>query len=165
MTPSVALRRTSDDADLAFLSELAHDPAIEPFLAPGRSESALLRELSGAQPPYGVYVIEAGGERAGGLTLHPANERSRICDISRVMVRPEARGAGVALEALRLICRIAFAEAGQHRIEAQVYGHNAAGQRLFERAGFTREGARRLAYRRHEQWLDGVYYGLLADEL
>ena len=165
MTPSVALRRTSDDDDLAFLSELARDPAIEPFLAPGRSEAASLRELSAAQPPFGVYVIEVAGERLGGLTLHAAIERSRICDISRVMVSPRARGGGVALEALRLICRVALVEAGQHRIEAQVYGHNEAGQRLFERAGFTREGARRRAYWRHEQWLDGVYYGLLAEEL
>jgi RimJ/RimL family protein N-acetyltransferase len=165
VTPFVVLRRTSNAADLAFLSELARDPAIEPFLAPGRSEAAPLRELSAAQPPFGVYVIEAAGERLGGLTLNSSSERSRICDVSRVMVRPDARGAGVALEALRLICHVAFDEARQHRIEAQVYGHNGAGQRLFERAGFTREGARRLAYWRHEQWLDGIYYGLLADEL
>jgi RimJ/RimL family protein N-acetyltransferase len=56
-------------------------------------------------------------------------------------------------------------EHGLHRIETQVYGDNLRGQRLFERAGFMREGTRRRAYWRREQWLDGVYYGLLAEEL
>jgi RimJ/RimL family protein N-acetyltransferase len=165
VTRSVALRRVSEDDDLAFLSELAGDPAVEPFLAPGRSDRTTLAELATDERPYGVYVIEAGSERLGGLTLSCANKRSRICEISRVMVISEARGAGVAQAAVRLACRIALIESGQHRIEAQVYGHNLAGQRLFERAGFTREGARRRAYWRNERWLDGIYYGLLAEEL
>ena len=165
MTPSVALHRVFDDADLALLSELARDPAIEPYLAPGRSDPALLRELVTAQPPYGLYVIDAGGERLGGLALTSVSERSRICEISRVMVSPAARRGGVALAAVRLTCHIALVDSGQHRIEAQTYGHNVAGQRLFERAGFTREGIRRRAYWRHQQWLDGAYYGLLAEEL
>jgi RimJ/RimL family protein N-acetyltransferase len=81
------------------------------------------------------------------------------------MVRPEARGAGVGTCAIRTACRLVLVDHGLHRIETQVYEDNLAGQRLFERAGFTREGARRGAYRRRERWLGGVYYGLLAEEL
>jgi RimJ/RimL family protein N-acetyltransferase len=165
VTPSVALRRVSEADDLAFLSELARDPAIEPFLAPGRGDIEALRELNAAEPPHGLYVIEAGGERVGGLALASASRAATICEISRVMVRPEYHRAGVALAGVRESCRIALLEHEIHRIEAQVYSHNLAAQRLFERAGFTREGARRRAYWRHEQWLDGIYYGLLAEEL
>ncbi len=161
----MALRRVSDDDDLAFLSELARDPALEPFLAPNRSEPAPLRELAAAPPPYGVYVIEVAGGRVGGLALTAASATSPTCEISRVMVRPNVHRAGVGTQAVRMACRLALVDHGRHRIEAQVYGDNLAGQRLFERAGFTREGARRRAYWRHEQWLDGVYYGLLAEEL
>jgi RimJ/RimL family protein N-acetyltransferase len=60
---------------------------------------------------------------------------------------------------------VALVDCGLHRIEAQVYGDNVAGQRLFERAGFRREGIRRRAYWRRAQWLDGVLFGLLAEEL
>ena len=30
--------------------------------------------------------------------------------------------------------------------------------------GFTREGVRRKAYWRNDEWVDGVLYGLLAEE-
>jgi len=34
-----------------------------------------------------------------------------------------------------------------------------------ERVGFVREGVRRKAYWRNEQWVDGVLYGLVAEDL
>lgn len=165
MTPSVSLRRVSSDDGLAFLGALANDPTVEPFLAPGRGDMAALRELNAVEPPFGLYLIEAAGERVGGLALTRWRERSQICEISRVMLQPDVRGAGVGTDAVRQACRLALVEHGLHRIETQVYGDNVAGQRLFERAGFTREGARRGAYWRRQRWIDGVYYGLLADEL
>jgi RimJ/RimL family protein N-acetyltransferase len=80
------------------------------------------------------------------------------------MVRPDVRRSGIAVQAVRLACELALVKEGLHRIQAEVYGDNVAGQRLFERAGFTREGVRRRAYRRRGQWLDGVLYGLLSEE-
>lgn len=168
MAGSVTLRLAVADNDLGFLSALAGDPAVEPFLAPGRGEPDALRELQsqGDAGPYGLYVIEAPqGDRLGGLALTHAARTSPICAISHLMVRPEVRRSGIALAAVRLAARTVLVEHGLHRIEAQVYSDNVAGQRLFERAGFTREGLRRGAYWRREQWLDGVLYGLLAGEL
>lgn len=171
MDDGVSLRLTAQAEDLAFLCELARDPAVEPFLAPRAWASAavrawLEREPAGGTAPTGAYLIEsATGDPLGGLALTVVNRRSRICDLARLMVRPEARGAGVALAAVDLAVRTALLDHGLHRIEAQVYGDNLAGQRLFERAGFTREGSRRCAYWRRERWLDGVLYGLLAEEL
>ena len=54
---------------------------------------------------------------------------------------------------------------GYHRIQLEVYGFNARGQRLFERAGFVREGVRRKAYWRHGAWQDGIHYGLVEEDL
>ena len=34
-----------------------------------------------------------------------------------------------------------------------------------ERAGFTREGVRRRAYWRDDEWVDGVLYGLVSEDL
>jgi aminoglycoside 6'-N-acetyltransferase len=150
------------------LTALASDPAVEPYLAPGRGEPTALAELSSlaSEPPAGLYLVEGpDGQPIGGLAVAVVNRRNRICEITRVMLRPDMRGAGYASAAVRLATRAALVDQGLHRIEAQVYGDNFAGQRLFERCGFRREGIRRCAYRRRGQWLDGVLYGLLAEEL
>ena len=162
------LRLAVLDEDLEFLSALAHDPAVEPYLAPGRGEPHALAELASlaSEPPAGLYLIEAPrSQTVGGLALAVVNQRSRICEITRVMLCPDARGAGYAAAAVRLAARTALVDHGMHRIEAQVYGDNLAGQRVFECSGFTREGIRRRAYWRRGQWLDGVLFGLLAEEL
>lgn len=168
MGDAVFLRLARCDGDIDFLSALALGPLVEPFLAPGRGDPEYLRELlshSGGDQPYGMHVVEsAADERLGGLALRLANRRSSICEISTVMVRPDVRRGGVALGAVRLACELALVEHGLHRVQAEVYGDNVAGQRLFERAGFTLEGVRRRAYRRRGQWLDGVLYGLLSEE-
>jgi RimJ/RimL family protein N-acetyltransferase len=168
MAAPVYLRTATQDEDLEFLSALARDPAVEPYLAPDRSDPSALAQLASpaSEPPAGLYLIEAPrGQPVGGLALAVVNRRSRICEITRVMLRPHARGAGYASAAVRLAVLVALVDNGLHRIEAQAYGDNFAGQRLFERSGFTHEGVRRHAYWRRGQWLDGVLYGLLAEEL
>jgi RimJ/RimL family protein N-acetyltransferase len=167
MADLVSLRPAAQ-GDLGFLSALAMHPSIEPYLAPGRGEPTALRELLSPAnaAPEGLYLIEVpAGRPVGALALAVVNRRSRICEISRVMLDADARGAGIGSAAVRLASRSAFVGHDMHRVEAQVYGSNAAGQRLFERAGFTREGVRRQAYWRRDQWMDGILYGLLAEEL
>ena len=50
-------------------------------------------------------------------------------------------------------------------MQLEVYGFNERAQRLFERAGFVREGAKRKAYWRHDAWHDGVLFGFLEEDL
>lgn len=162
--------RVATTADLGYLSELARDPLVEPYLAPGVADTDRLESITGraqsAGPPSGLFVIQtASGERLGGLALMTSSQRSRICDLTTLMVSPEARRSGVASAAVRLACRYALIEHGFHRLQAETYGDNLAGQRLFERIGFVREAVRRRAYWRRDQWLDGVMYGILAEEL
>ena len=47
----------------------------------------------------------------------------------------------------------------------EVYAFNARGLRHAERAGWVREGVRRRAYWRDGEWVDGILFGLLEDEL
>jgi RimJ/RimL family protein N-acetyltransferase len=162
--------RPAGAGDLGFLSRLARDPLVEPYLAPGAGETerleALLERTATEGPPSGLFVIQSDdAEPLGALALVLYSERSRICNLMTLMVSPAARGKGVARRALRRACRYALVEHGFHRLQAETYGDNLAAQRLFERAGFVREGARRQAYWRREQWLDGVMFGILAEEL
>jgi RimJ/RimL family protein N-acetyltransferase len=47
----------------------------------------------------------------------------------------------------------------------EIYGFNERAQRHAERAGWLQEGRRRKAYWRHGEWVDGVLYGLVAEDL
>jgi RimJ/RimL family protein N-acetyltransferase len=165
----VELRRASA-ADLGYLAELGSDPAVEPFLVPGSGSfeqlEALLRQTQADGDPAGLFVIQtAVGEPLGGLALTLVSRHSRICQLNRLMVAPAGRGRGVAAGAVRLACRHVLVEHDFHRVQVETYGDNVPAQRLFERVGFTYEGARRRAYWRRDQWLDGVLYGMLVDEV
>ncbi len=158
------------EGDIAFLSALAEHPAVAPYLAVGAGDAqalrALLSEAAQTSEPHGLFLVRGpDGERVGGLALRVVNHRSRICQLSRVMIRPDRRRAGIGLAAVRGACRLVLAERSFHRLELEVYGDNLAGQALFARAGFIREGTRRRAYWRRGQWLDGIQFGMLAEEL
>ncbi|HEY3587191.1 MAG TPA: GNAT family protein [Myxococcaceae bacterium] len=169
--------RTASREDLEYLTGLAQDPSVAPFLAPvglilERLEVLLSeRAADGREPaadpgPEGMFVIETEtGQPVGGLALHLYSRNSRICELSTLMVDPAAQHAGVGKSAVSLACHRVLVEHGFHRIQAETYGDNLRAQRLFERVGFVPEGRRRSAYWRRDQWLDSVLYGLLAEEL
>lgn len=164
---SLALRPATE-SDLAFISRLGRNPAVEQFLAPGSGAEERLRAFSAGagERPAGLYVAELPSTGAvGALGLAVVSTRSRICELTRLMVDPERRRAGVGLAAVRQACALVLIEHGFHRLQAETYGDNEAGQRLFEKAGFRREGTRRLAYWRRERWIDGALFGILAHEL
>jgi RimJ/RimL family protein N-acetyltransferase len=157
------------EEDLGFISSLGRHPAVEPFLAPGAWEEDRLRPLwaqAEEDGPGGLYVVQLAGRGAvGALGIGVISHRSQLADLTRLMVDPERRRAGLGLAAVRLACGLVLVDHGFHRLQAETYGDNEAGRRLFERAGFRREGVRRLAYRRPGRWVDGVIYGILAGEI
>ena len=93
------------------------------------------------------------------------NERSRIAHLGGLAIHPAFRGRRLADEAARLLQRHLVFELGFHRLELEVYGFNERAQRHAERTGFVREGVKRKAYRRGEEWVDGVLYGLIQEDL
>ena len=56
-------------------------------------------------------------------------------------------------------------ERGFHRLQLEVYGFNERAMRHAERSGFVREGVKRKAYLRDGEWVDGVLYALVEDDL
>ena len=165
---NVAIRRArADDAD--FLVELVTHEDVEPFLAAVRSKGRdeILAEIarSDSEPEaYGVFVIEVDDELAGTMRFERTNERSRIASLGGLAIHPDHRGGKVADTAARLFQRHLFDDLGFHRLQMEIYGFNERAMRHAERAGFTREGVRRKAYWRNDEWVDGVLYGVLDDE-
>ena len=166
---SVTIRR-AEPADVDFLLELMTHEDVDPFMAVvrPRDRDGLLEEIerSQAEPQeYGRFVIELDGERAGLMGFQVANRRSRIANLGSLAVHPDFRGRRLADEAARLFQRYLLFDLGYHRLQLEIYGFNERAQAHAERAGWIREGVRRKAYDRHGEWVDGVIYGLVREDL
>jgi RimJ/RimL family protein N-acetyltransferase len=166
---NVWIRRARlDDAD--FLAKLVTHEDVEPFLAAVRAKSRdeILAEIkrSEAEPDaFGVFVIEVDEKRAGTMRYERANRRSRIADLGGLAIHPDFRGSKVADAAARLFQRHLFGDLGFHRLQMEIYGFNERAMAHAERSGFIREGVRRKAYWRNDEWVDSVLYGLVAEDL
>ena len=166
---TVAIRRATPE-DVEFLVELVTHEDVEPFLASIRAKERgeILAEVDRSQEEpdaFGVFVIEVDGIRAGTMRFERANRRSRIADLGGLAVHPGFRGRRVADEAARLFQRHLLEDLGFHRLQLEVYRFNERALVHAERSGFTREGVRRKAYLRDGEWVDGVLYGLVAEDL
>jgi RimJ/RimL family protein N-acetyltransferase len=165
--------RRAESRDVDFLVELAGHEDVEPFLAVvrarGRDELLAEVERSQAEPQeYGRFVIEVldDGEwrPAGVMGFEVANRRSRIADLGGLAIHPAFRGRRIADRAARELQQLLF-ELGYHRLQLEIYGFNERAQAHAERAGFVREGVRRKAYWRNGEWVDGVLFGLVREEV
>jgi RimJ/RimL family protein N-acetyltransferase len=170
---SVRLRR-AEPGDLDFLLELMTHDEVEPFMAVirPRDRAGLTAEIerSESEPQeFGRFVIEVeeGGKwrPAGLMGFEVANRRSRIANLGSLAVHPSFRGRHLADEAARLFQGHLLDDLGYHRLQLEIYGFNERAQRHAERAGFVREGVRRKAYWRNDEWVDGVIYGLVREDL
>jgi RimJ/RimL family protein N-acetyltransferase len=167
---SVVSLRRAEPRDIDFLLELMTHDEVEPYLAvirPRDREGVLAEiERSQAEPQeFGRFVIEVDGQPAGLMGFQVANRRSRIADLGSLAVHPSFRGRRVADEAARLFQRHLLDDLGYHRLQLEIYGFNERAIAHAERAGFVREGVRRKAYDRNGEWVDGVIYGLVREDL
>jgi RimJ/RimL family protein N-acetyltransferase len=165
-------RATAEDVD--FLLELVNHEEVEPFLAARRArdrESLLAGIERSEQDPLqtGRFVIEVsdggGWQRAGSMAFDVSNTRSRIANLGGLATHPDFRGHRIADEAARQFQRHLLYDLGLHRLQLECYGFNERAIRHAERAGFVREGVKRKAYLRHGEWVDGIMFGLLKEDL
>ncbi|MEO8290812.1 MAG: GNAT family protein [Gaiellaceae bacterium] len=161
-------RATSDDLD--FMVGLATHEAVEPFMAAlsARDRDALAADVERSQADpdhFGRFVLEVEGARAGLLAFEVSNRRSRIAHLFGLVLHPDFRGRGLADRAARLLVRHLVFELDYHRVELECYGFNERAIRHAERCGFVKEGVRRRAYWRHGEWVDGVLFGLIREDL
>jgi len=169
----IRLRRAQpEDADF-FVEVLTHED-VDPFMAavrPRDRDGVLAEILRSEETPLecGRFVVETevAGEwrRAGVMGFDQANRRSRIANLGGLAVHPAFRGRRLADAAARLLQRHLLLDLDYHRLQLECYGFNERAIRQAERAGFVREGVRRKAYRRHGEWVDGVLFGLVREDL
>lgn len=152
--------------DAPWLHALRSHPATAEYLAVAdQDEPALRAELASPADYAGWLVATREEQRLAALSWALVNRRSRIAELSQVVVDPDRRRQGVGAATVRAAVLRLVETHDVHRVQLEVYGDNQPAQRAFVRAGFQREGTRRQAYWRRGAWQDGVLYGVLAHEL
>ncbi len=167
------LRRATPE-DVEFFVELVSHDAVEPYLAAvgPKEPKEILEEIEAslAEPTdSGRFVIEVEEDgswrRAGVMAFDLANRRSRIANLRGLAVHPDFRGRKLSDEAARVFQRYLIFDLDFHRLQLEIYGFNERAIRHAERAGFVHEGVKRKAYHRHGEWVDGVMFGLVREDL
>jgi RimJ/RimL family protein N-acetyltransferase len=161
-TPRLVLRPFGPD-DLVALDEYARAPGAGPHLAGSASDAARMladrvrwTRLAGVGDRLALAVeLPAQGPRparvvgeAHVLLREPAARQAEV----GVVLRQDARGAGLAVEAADRILELVFAEAGVHRVACRVDAQDAAALGLAARLGMRRE-----ALLLHDRWVEGVW--------
>jgi GNAT superfamily N-acetyltransferase len=88
----------------------------------------------------GLWIVEAGDEPAGSITL--ADEGDGLSRLGHFLLRPEARGLGLGG---RLVDEAVSSarEAGQARIELITFSELTTAARIYRAVGFARANAER----------------------
>jgi RimJ/RimL family protein N-acetyltransferase len=105
-----------------------------------------------------------GDDTAVGFVALFGLDRQLGPELAVLVGDPSAWGKGVAREAERQACNLAFSDYKAHRIHAEIPATNEAAQKVVTYLGFQREGVMRAAIRRDDERIDNQVWGLLAED-
>ncbi|MFJ6533643.1 GNAT family N-acetyltransferase [Microbacterium sp. NPDC091662] len=123
----------------------------------------LLPDAEGADPtPIGDIMVRRGD---GWAQAEAEPEAKGVEAELGWVLDPAHTGHGYATEAIRAVIDVCFGRLGLRRVHAGCFADNEPSWRLMERLGMRREEfSRKTALHRSGVWLDGMNYGLLAEE-
>lgn len=122
----------------------------------------LLPEGDGNLVPIGDIMIKIGD---GWAQLEVADQAKGVEAELGWVLDPAYTGKGYATEAIRAVIDVCFGALGLRRVHAGCFADNEPSWRLMERLGMRREEfSRKTALHRSGEWLDGMNYGILAEE-
>ncbi|MBF9127725.1 GNAT family N-acetyltransferase [Plantactinospora sp. S1510] len=127
------------------------------------TEMAQERRDSGNGDHYGV-VRREDDQLVGCLWTKRTDWGCRVTEVSYA-IAPEARGFGMAAEAIDAVAVALILEHGFQRLELRVAPGNIASRRVAEKAGFTYEGLLRNAGYVHSGRVDLEVWSLVAADL
>lgn len=119
-----------------------------------------------ARPDARLWVIEVPPGRAVGMIgLYDIVRPARSAEFGWLVIgEPDARGRGVATEAMRQVLRYGFDRLRLHRVTLLVRPGNAAVRRLYRHFGFRPEGRLRRARWTGRGWADALLMAVLKEE-
>lgn len=69
-----------------------------------------------------------------------------------------------APDAARILLKYGFGELGLHRVWTEIYSIDTSKQAFFPKLGFALDGRHRESHWTEGQWVDSLFYGILASE-
>lgn len=100
--------------------------------------------------------LQPSQELIGSCQLRGINLVHRTAELQIRIGDVSARGRGYGTEAVQRLVAFGFRDLNLHRISLTVFSHNAAAQRVYEKAGFVREGLLKQA-----AFIDGNHVDLV----
>ena len=130
----------------------------------------MIRDRRLSEPPderFVRFAIQQRGDETGALigtaALWGIDSHNGLGHIGIQLVR-SARGRGLGLDALRVVCHYGFALRGLHRLGLETLASNESMRRTAVAAGFTEEGRLRQVAFMFGERDDEILYGLLRSE-
>jgi RimJ/RimL family protein N-acetyltransferase len=146
--------------DAQLLRHLDAEPAVP--VTPDMLWDRWLRMRAGQEFPLAVRTLDHL-TLVGVVALDEVLWAQRVAWIA-MEVSPAHQGQGYGREGLALLLRFAFDEVNLRRLNLTVFDYNRQAIRLYERAGFRREGVFREFLVRDGRPHDMLLYGLLERE-
>lgn len=103
------------------------------------------------------------GELIGGFSLHGTYGIKSHKDQVAYWLASKERNKGVLTTVLKFMCAYLKEHYGLYRLEAGIFLHNKASQRVAEKAGFEYEGIQRKAYLKNGSFIDSYLYAWTAE--
>ena len=112
---------------------------------------------------FAIHLKE-GDSLIGTCMIALIDHYNRSCKLGISIGEKGEWGKGYGREAVSALIRICFNELNLNRIGAEIYAFNLRSLRLFQNAGFVREGVTRQAVFKRGCFEDAVQLGLLKRE-
>ena len=109
-------------------------------------------------------LVDGSGEILGESVINEIDWTARSGNFRVAIFHPGARGGGLGSWMTRATRDYAFETLGLHRLELDVFSFNPRAERVYEKAGFRREGVRRDAVRDGDGFGDDILMAILEDE-
>ncbi|WP_309067454.1 GNAT family N-acetyltransferase [Microbacterium sp.] len=137
-----------------------YDDFVEQFTAPFRLAVTLIVELEGEAIGDLMLKVEDGWAQA-----EVAEQGKGVQAELGWTLDPAFQGRGYATEAVRGAIDVCFGPLKLRRVHAGCFAANEPSWRVMERLGMRREEhSRKTGLHRSGEWMDGMNYGLLAEE-
>lgn len=99
----------------------------------------------------------------GGFSIHATYGLKSHKDQIAYWLAPNQRNKGILTTVLKYMCPYLKENYGLYRLEAGIFLHNKASQRVVEKAGFEYEGIQRKAYLKNGTFIDSHLYAWIAE--
>ena len=166
--PAEKVRFTrADESDLVRLNELVNEPEIARYLnliPPVPFQKTLDFWMFIQDRGSLLWCIRDGAGTVGAIGVIPGEPGTKISHaaVFFIYLEPACWGRGIGEKALRFL-ENEVRDRGYSRLECSVAVPNLRAIRLYEKAGFTREGIKRKAFRDDDGYADLVMMGKLLE--